>query len=140
MLSFRARSRDLVLFLFLGFLLCFPFGKLSLPLLRFKVCHNIRQKASGYLLADMFRYLWDVALSARITEDEFNPQEETFESTCVNIFLSQEPRGKDFLFLFMPFCFFLTLFTLNFFPILYVLTLTKHGTVIVKQCVYSLQE
>ena len=108
-------------------LLLFPLFKLLLPLFRFKVSHNIRQKASGNFLADMFRYLWDVALSARITEDEFNPQEETFESTCVNIFLSQEPRGKDFLFLFMPFCFFLTLFTLNFFPILYVLTLTKNG-------------
>ena len=76
----------------------------------------------------MVWYLWDVALSARITEDELYPQNKTFEPTGVDIFLSQEPRGKDFLFLFMPFRFFFTLLTLYFFPILNVLTLAKNGT------------
>jgi hypothetical protein len=37
----------------------------------------------------------------------------------------------------LPFRFFITLFALNFLPILYVLGLTKHGTVIVKQSVHS---
>ena len=69
-----------------------------------------------------------MALSARITEDEFNPQEETFEPPSVEIFLAQEPCGEDFLFFPLPFCFYLTLLALSFFPILYVLALTKNGT------------
>ena len=60
---FGARSRALALFLFVGFLLCFPFGKLSLSLLRFKVIHDIRQKTASYFHTDMVWYLWDVALS-----------------------------------------------------------------------------
>ena len=79
-----------------------------------------------------------MAFSARITENEFNPQEETFEPTCVYIFLSQKPSGKDLLLLPLPCRFFFTLLTLSFFPILYVLTLAKHRAVIVKQCVYTL--
>ena len=88
----------------------------------------------------MWRKLWQMALSARITEKKFKSQEEAFEPTCVEIFLTQKPSGKDLLFFSLPFCFFLTLLALNFFPILYVFALTKHGTVIVKQCVYTLQE
>ena len=76
----------------------------------------------------MFRYLWDVALSARITEDEFYTQKEMFEPTCVNIFLAQKASGKYLLLLFPLFGLYLTLLTLNFFPILYVLALTKNGT------------
>ena len=124
----RARSRDLALFLFLGFLLCFPLGKLSLPLLRFKVSHDIRQKASGYLLADVFRYLWQMTLSARITEDEFYSQKEAFDPTGVKIFLSEKPCSEDFLFFSLPFRFFLTLLTLYFFPILDILSVKKNGT------------
>ena len=72
-----------------------------------------------------------MALSARITEDEFYTQKETFKPTCVYIFLAQKPSGEDLLLLPLPFRFFftlLTLLTLSFFPILYVLTLTKNGT------------
>ena len=76
----------------------------------------------------MVRYLRNVALSARITEDEFYSQKEAFEATGVQIFFAQKPCGEYFLFFPMPFCFFLSLLTLNFFPILYVLALAKNGT------------
>ena len=109
-------------------LLFFPLFKFFLPLLRFKVSHNIRQKATSDLLADVFWYLRNVALSARITEDEFDSQKETFEPTGVEIFLTQKPCSKDFLFFLLPCRFFFALLTLNFFPILNVLALPKNGT------------
>ena len=76
----------------------------------------------------MVRDLRNVALSARITEDEFNPKKEAFEATCAQIFFAQKPRGKDLLFFPLPFRLYLSLLTLNFFPILYVLALAKNGT------------
>ena len=79
-----------------------------------------------------------MVLSACITENKLYPQKKPFEPTCGQIFLAQKPYGEDFLFLSQPFRFFLTLLALNFFPILDVLALTKHGAVIVKQSVYSL--
>ena len=63
-----------------------------------------------------------------ITEHELYSQKEAFEPTSVQIFFAQKPRGKDLLFFPLQFCFFLTLLTLSFFPILYVLSLTKNGT------------
>ena len=79
-----------------------------------------------------------MTLPAHITEDEFNAQKETFEPTGVEIFLSQKPCGEDFLFFLLPFRFYLTLFTLNFFLILDVLPLTKHRPIIVNQSAHSL--
>lgn len=79
-----------------------------------------------------------MALSARITKYEFYPQKETFELACAYIFLAQKPCGEDLLLLPLPFCFFFTLLTLNFLPILDILSVKKNGTVIVKQSVNTL--
>ena len=57
-----------------------------------------------------------MALSAGITEDEFNAQKETLEPTCVKIFLTQKPSSEDFSLLLHLFRFFMLL-ALNFFPI-----------------------
>ncbi len=81
----------------------------------------------------MLGYFGYMALSACITEGKLEPQKESLEPTCVYIFLAQKPRSEDLLFFPLPFCFFFTLLTTNFFPILNVLALTKNGTVIVKQ-------
>ena len=69
-----------------------------------------------------------MTLSTCATESKFKAQKEAFEATSVQIFFTQKPCSKDFLFFPLPFCFFLTLLSLNFFPILYVLALTKNGT------------
>ena len=66
-----------------------------------------------------------MAFSARIAESKFEEQKETFEPTCINIFLAQKPCSEDLLFFFLPFRFFFTLPTLNFFPSLNILALTK---------------
>ena len=105
----------------------FPLCKLSLPLFRLIVSDDIWQKTACYFHADMFRDLRNVALSACVTESEFETKKETFEPTCVQIFLTEKPYSEDFLFFSLQFCFFLTLLTLSLFPILYVLTLTKNG-------------
>ena len=97
-------------------------------MLRFKISNDIGQKAASYLFADVFRYLRYMTLSARITKYEFYPQKESFEPTSVEIFLTQKPRSEDLLFFPLPFRLYLSLLTLNFFPILYVLALTKNGT------------
>ena len=85
----------------------------------------------------MWRKLWQMALSTRITESKLESQEETLEPACAQVFFSQKPSGKDLLLLPLPCRFFFALLTLNFFPILNVLTLTKHRAVIVKQSIHS---
>ena len=86
----------------------------------------------------MIRQWWQFALSSRITEGKLKSQNETLEPTCAQIFLAQKPCSKDFLFFLLPFRFFITLLTLNFFPILDILALTKHRAVIVNQSVHAL--
>ena len=105
----------------------FPLCKLSLPLFRLIVSDDIWQKTASYFHADMFRDLRNVALSACVTESEFETKKETFEPTSVQIFFAQKPRGKELLFFPLPFRLYLSLLTLNFFPILYVLALAKNG-------------
>ena len=80
---------------------------------------------NGQFLCGYGRHLRNVALSARITEDEFYSQKEAFEPTGVLIFLAQKASGKYLLLLFPLFGLYLTLLALNFFPIFYVLSLHR---------------
>ena len=84
-------------------------------------------------------YLRYMAFSACVTEKEFYPQKKVFEPTCFDIFLTQILGRKDFLLSPLPFCFNLTTFSLNFFPIFECFSLTKTGAVIVKQTAYTFQ-
>lgn len=70
-----------------------------------------------------------MALSARITEEKFKAKEETFEPTCVEIFLAQKPRSENLLPIFITYCFFLTPLALNIFTLLNALTLTMKNAI-----------